>query len=71
MFKPGTLVRLKPMVGRPRVWTVDGDGYNGVDYWVSKHDIGLTLGYDYNNGIVRVLIGERIVLIPPEVLNIV
>lgn len=71
MFKPGTLVRLKPTVERYRSWIADCADYKGIDYWVSKHDIGLMLGYDYDNRHVRVLIGERIVLITPEVLNIV
>ena len=67
MFKPGTLVKLNAKYNRYRVWLA---GYN-EDCWLLNTDIGLMLGNYYDNRQVHILVGDRIIIIPPEVLNVV
>jgi len=72
MFKPGTLVKLSAGYEKCLGWT---NGFKNeyhlhyADFWVDQTHIGLMLGNDYDNRYVRILIGEQVVIIEPDVLS--
>jgi hypothetical protein len=68
MFKPGTLVKLVAGYEKCLGWT-NGQAFKYADFWVDQTHIGLMLGNDYDNRYVRILIGEQVVVIEPDVLS--
>ena len=74
MFKPGTLVKLAAGYEKCLGW-INGQAAGDADYpdfWVDQTHIGLMLGNDYDdydNRYVRILIGEQVVIIEPDVLS--
>ena len=71
MFKPGTLVKLSAGYEKCLGW-INGQAAGDADYpdfWVDQTHIGLMLGNDYDNRYVRILIGEQVVVIEPDVLS--